>query len=268
MVDIATLPNSTTISRTNKHGTITMTTIMDTLPLRGIFEEIRQDYIKIARTEINEVFGTDWSKITVRVDGNTERPIENATLGGSGIDAFEDVTVYADEMMAAFQAAWNYLTGFRFTKSGRSTGRYASGLTVLVNGIEQMPVREKIGAKTVIQIFTTARHASPIESIYAGNVMLAARNRAKAATGGKEIGVSFTYRKARGNITQEPSKWNPLAIPVIEIGGIAAGTTDEVGNVSENLRRVPRRKKPNLVKRRILGEEREFSGPAPRRRRR
>jgi hypothetical protein len=247
--------------------------------LTDVLEGIRLDYVAMAKSEIAATFD-DLKNVTVIVDGKTNGNIDYARLFGTGIIAFEYGTAGVEEMKKAFQAAMSHLSSivgtFRRTGYYERSANTATMFTVLVNGKEQMPNWETATNRINIQIYSKARYAAPLEVIKQGNIMLAARNRAKAAAGDL-ANVSFTYRNpvTMGQIEQFSKRggkaFTMLAVPVIEIGTAAGGTSNYVGNVSRNLNRKEaaqrlKRKPPaqNLIHRGIVGHDRWHNTP-PRR---
>lgn len=236
-----------------------------------MYDWIHYAYVETARNSIEEYLGDDPSTYTLIVDGRKDAPLETASLRGSGIIAGRQGNV--DNLKKAFEAAMAYLRSVVPGIFKRSTGTYATSghtasfFTVLVNGVEQSPDWDKITAQSNIQIYSKARHASPVESMHHGKILLQARNIAARVAG---VNASFTYRSPtkKGQVTvvsktgrgetAQGQPFRPLAVPVLEMGTVLSNVTNYVGNISFNLERDRKRSQKNLVDRKILPESRRI----------
>jgi len=236
-----------------------------------MYDWLHYTYVETSRRSIEQYLGDDPDSYTLVVDGRKDVPLEVASLTGSGIIAGRQGNT--DNLKKAFEAAMNYLRSVVPGIFKRSTGTYASSghtagfFTVLVNGIEQAPDWDKITSASNIQIYSKARHASPVESMHHGKILLQARNVAAKIEG---INASFTYRnpQKKGQVavvsrsgrgeTPKGQPFRPLAVPVLEIGTVLSNVTNYVGNISFNLEKNRKRKQKNLVDRGILPEKRRI----------
>lgn len=225
-------------------------------------------YHQTAEDAITKYLGPDPDAYSIEVDGVPNAPISDAKLTGSGIIAAPFGNV--DDLKKAFNAAWKYITAAS-SRFKRPTGAYMGAMTIRVNGIEVDMINwDNVTSRSNIQIFSKVRHASPIESIKRGTLLLGARNAAKRA-GGSGVRASFTYRsptkfgqytvvsKSGRGATPKGSQFTPLAVPVLEIGAFGSNVTDYIGNIEYNLERGRKRSSKNMIERNILKDKRWLS---------
>lgn len=230
-----------------------------------MYDEIHESYIKISREEIEKNLGTDEDSYSLVVDGRKDVPLEVASLYGSGIIAGRIGNT--DDLKKAFEAVMRYLRGvipgsFKKTTHYYQTSAFTSSFfTIKVNGVEVDSVNwDKVTASSNIQIYSKARYASPVESMFKGKFLLHAR---KIASNFENVNASFTYRNPQkmGQIAQNAGAsyaFPPLAVPVLEIGTIISNVTNYIGNIEFNLERGRKRQRKNLVDRGILPEKRRI----------
>jgi hypothetical protein len=236
---------------------------------------IRTTATRLARESIFQYLGDDPTQYIVKVDG-----VQNAPLFGRSGDEFPQLIealpiALGKALIPDLQRAFNIIMAHLRSKVPSSFNpRYSTGFyetsgftsrffTVLVAGKPASPIDwTKVGGATNIQIFSRARYASPLESMKDGGLFAAA---AVAASKLPNVSVNFSYRDPTkfGQIrafSKAGKPYNPLAVPVIEIGTILSNVRADIRPVSRNLsyrRESPKGSQNLIYGRRLLPESRK-----------